>query len=98
LQNEVTKTKEKLEKFLTQSNNEIKLNERINTGLKKLDKEDKNMLKILSYISKMNKNNKNMTKLSQDLMKGIKFYYNEEESNIKYEEIIFNGIPIPNKI
>ena len=98
LQNEVTKTKENLENFLTQSNNEIKLNERINTGLKKLDKEEKNMLKILSYISKMNKNSQNMTKLSQELMKSIKFYYNEEESNIKYEEITFSGIPIPIKI
>ena len=52
LQNEVTKTKENLENFLTQSNNEIKLNERINTGLKKLDKEEKNMLKILSIYQK----------------------------------------------
>jgi exonuclease VII large subunit len=98
LQNEVTKTKERLENFLTQSNNEIKLNERINSGLKQLDKEEKNMLRILSYISKMNKNTKNMSKLSQKLMKGIKFYYDKDESTIKYEEFIFNEMPIPTNI
>ena len=94
----MTKTKEQLENFLTQSNNEIKLNERINSGLKKFDKEEKNMLRILSYISKMNKNTKNMTKLSKELMKSKKFYYNEDESTIKYEEYIFSGIPIPTNI
>jgi thiamine biosynthesis lipoprotein ApbE len=94
----VTKTKERLENFLTQSNNEIKLNERINSGLKQLDKEEKNMLRILSSISKMNKNTKNMSKLSQKLMKGIRFYYNKDESTIKYEEFFFNGMPIPTNI
>jgi len=36
LQTEVTKTKEKLENFLSQSNEEIKMYERINQGIKKL--------------------------------------------------------------
>ena len=31
-------------------------------------------------------------------MKNIKFYYKEEESNIKYEEYYFNGISIPKNI
>ena len=37
-----------------------------------------------------------MKKLSNELMKSIKFNY--EENNIKYEEYYFNGIPIPKNI
>ena len=99
LQIEVTKTKEKLEYFFSESNNQLILNERINSGLKNFEKEkEKNNLRILSYISQMNKNNKNMTILLKEIIKGIKFYYNENENNIKYEEYIFNGLPIPNNI
>ena len=98
LQNEVTKIKEKLENFLSQSNNDIKLSERINKGIKKLENEDKNMIKILSYVSKINKTQKNMKQLFTELMKNIKFNYEEEKSNIKYEEYYFNGIPIPKNI
>ena len=98
LQNEVTKTKEKLEYFFSESNNELILNERINSGLKYLEKEEKNNLRILSYISQINKNNKNMNKLLKEIIKGKKFYFDEKENNIKYEEYIFNGLPIPNNI
>ena len=47
LQNEVTKTKERLEFFFSESNNELILNERINSGLKYLEKEEKNNLRKL---------------------------------------------------
>ncbi len=50
LKNEVTKVKEQLENFLSESNNEIKLNERINKGIKKMENEEKNMIKILFYL------------------------------------------------
>ena len=98
LQNEVTKTKEKLEYFFTESNNEIILNERINIGLKKLEKEEKNNLRILSYISQINNNNKKMTILLNEIIRGKKFYFNEKENNIIYEEYIFNGLPLINNI
>ena len=49
LQNEVTKTKEQLEIVLSKVNNEIKISERINKGIKKFDNDEKNMTKILSY-------------------------------------------------
>ena len=39
-----------------------------------------------------------MTKLFQQFIKSIKFSFNEENSNIKYEEYIINGIPIPKDI
>ena len=95
LQNEVTKTKEKLEIFLSESSNEITLTERIKQGLQKLEKEEeKNIYKMLSYISKMNKNDKAMNLLSIQEMNNINFYFSEEESNIKYEEYSFNGINI----
>ena len=98
LQNEVTKTKEKLEYYFSESNNELILNERINSGLKNLEKEEKNNLRVLSYISQINKNNKNMKKILKEIIKGKNFYYDEKENNIKYEEYIFNGLPIPNNI
>ena len=98
LQNEVTKVKEQLEIFLSESNNGIKLNERINKGIKKMENEEKNMIKILSYVSTINKTQKNMKKLFSQLMKNIKFNYEEEKSNIKYEEYYFNGLFIPSNI
>ena len=50
LQNEVTKAKEKLEIFLSESTNEITLTERIKQGLKKLEKEEhKNISNIVLY-------------------------------------------------
>ena len=67
-------------------------------GIKKLGNEDKNMIKILSYVSKMNKTQKDMKKLFSKLMRNIKFNYEEEKSNIKYEEYYFNGIFIPKNI
>ena len=94
LQNEVTKVKEKLENFWSEINNQIKINERIQQGIKKFEKEEKNMIKILSYVSKINKNNKEMKRISHELMKSIKFYYEEKENDIKYDEFYFNGLVI----
>ena len=96
LKNEVNKIKEKLEIYLSESNNNIKINERINKGIKNIENEDKNMIKILSYVSKINKNKRNNKKLFSELMKNIKFKY--EEDKIKYEEYYFNGIPKPKNI
>ena len=98
LENEVTKAKEKLENFLSLSNSMIKINEKINQGIKKLQKEEKNIIKILSYVSKINKNKKDMNKLLQQQMISLHFIYQEEQSNIKYNEYYFNGISILNKI
>ena len=46
LQNEVTKVKEKLENILSWTNNQIKMNEKIKKGIKKMENEEKNMIKI----------------------------------------------------
>ena len=86
LQIEVTKIKEQLEKYLSQSNNEIKINERINQGIKKFENNENNMFKILSYVSKMNKSKKIMNKISKQQLKSLKFTYIEENNNIKYED------------
>ena len=58
MDNEETKTKEKLANSLSEVNNIIKFCERFNKGIKKLENEEKNMIKILSYISKFNKTKK----------------------------------------
>ena len=46
----------------------------------------------------MNKNKKETKVLFQDLMKNLKISFKEEESNIKYSEYYFNGIPTPKDI
>ena len=94
LQIEVTKVKEKLEIFLTNTNNEIKISDKINKGIKNLEKEEKNMIKIFVYVSKINKNKKGMNVIFQELMNSLKFNYQENENNIKFEEFYFNGAPI----
>ena len=99
LQNEVTKVKEGLENFLTLSNENIRENEKIKKGLEKFEKNnEKNMIKILSYISKINKNNKESKKLFQELMRNLKLEFIENETNIKYTDYYFNGIPSPKNI
>ena len=98
LQNEVTKVKEKLELYWSKSNEQIKMSERIKQGLNKLKNEDKNINKTLSYISKINKNQKESLHLLQEPIKNIKFSYQEENSNLKYDEYYFNGISIPKNI
>ena len=98
LQNKVTKIKEQLEIYLSEINNNIKLNERINKGINKVLKEKQSMLQILSYISKINSSKKSMKKLETELIKSIKFNYEEKNGEINYEEIYFNGIVIPKNI
>ena len=93
LQNKVTKVKENLENYLSQTNNELKLNERISQGIKKIENEEKNMFRTLSYITKINKNKKPMNNLSQEIIKSLNFFYEENKNNIKYEENYINGMP-----
>ena len=97
LQNEVTKTKEKLEEYLSFSNKIIKDIERINKGIKILEKEEKNMIKILTYASKINKNEKEMKKLNNTCMRNIKINFEEKENKIKYEDYMeFHSLKILN--
>ena len=99
LQNKVTQTKEKLENFLSESNRIINIGEKINKGINKLEKEtEKNMIKILSYISKINTNINETNDLLSKLMKNLNLSFQEEETNIKYQEYYFNGIQIPKDI
>ena len=98
LQIEVTKAKEKLENYLSTSNNDIKLSERIKKGIEKMKGKEESIIKILSYVSKANKTQKEMINLSQQFMKNIKFNYTEEKNEINIEEYYFNATPIPENI
>ena len=98
LQNQVTKTKEHLEIFLSEINENIKISERINKGINKVVKEKQSMIQLLSYISKINSSKNSMRKLMSELMKTIKFSFEEENNVINYEEIFFNGMAIPKNI
>ena len=93
LDNETTKAKERLENYLSEINNEIRMSERINKRIKKMENEEKNMIKILSYISKINKTQIKMKNILKKLLKSIKFSYEGEKNIIKYEEYYFNIIP-----
>ena len=98
LQIEVTKVKEQLEKFLSETNKNIKIRERINKGIKSFENEEKNMIKKLSYISTIKKSQKEMKTLYQHLMKNLKITFNQEKSDIIYEDYYFNGIQPPKNI
>ena len=98
LQNKVTKTQEQLEIFLSRTNNEIKISEKINKGIQKIQNEEKNIIKQCAYISKINNAKKDMNKLFQELMKNMEIAYDEEKKNVKYEEYYFNGIYTPKNI
>ena len=98
LQNKVTKVKEQLEIYLSEINNNIILNERINKGINKVLKEKQSILQVLSYISKINFSKKNMKNLETELIKSIKFNYEEKKGEINYEEVYINGIVIPKNI
>lgn len=98
LQNKVTKTQEQLELFLSRTNNEIKISEKINKGIQKIKNEEKNIIKKCTYISKINNAKKDMTKLFQELMKNMEITYDEEKKNFKYEEYYFIGIYTPKNI
>ena len=91
LQNEVTKVKEKLENTLSLINYQINISEKLNKGIKKFENEEKNLIKTLSYVSKINKNQKEMKSILKESLRSIKFSYQKEENNIKYEDINFNG-------
>ena len=99
LQNEVTKIKEKLENFLSECNDLIRFNEKIDKGVKKMENnKENNKIKIMSYISEINKNQKSMNILDNQLMKNMNIKFEEENTKIKFEDYYFNGIPSPNNI
>lgn len=101
LQNEVTKVKEKLEDYLSELNNIIKYNERINKGIKSLFKEnEKNLFKQISYVSKMSQIQEDVKIIFSELMRNIKISFKdaEPESTIIYEDYYFNGIERPKNI
>ena len=98
LKSKVNEIKEKLELYLSESNNNIKVNEMINEGIKNMDKEDKNMIKLLSYVSKINENKEKNIKLFSESMKNIKFKYEEDKNKINDEEYYFNGFTPPKNI
>ena len=99
LQNEVTKTKEKFEEFLSNCNKLLNINERINKGVKIFQNEkEKSIIKTLSYISNISKTEKEINLLLGKLMKNININFNENECKLKFEDYYFSGIQIPQNI
>ena len=99
LQLEVTKIKEKLEIFLTETNEGIRIGNKIKKGIDKLQKEkENNIIKLIAYISKLNKSQKKMNNLFKELIKNTNINFLEKENKIIYEDYYFNGIQIPKNI
>ena len=93
LQNEVTKAKEKLENLLTETNEEIKLGERIKKITNKIEKGDNNIIKIISFISKIKESIQTMIETSSKQLKNIKFNFQEEKKTLNFDEYeIFEGV------
>ena len=85
-----------MENFLSESNELIRINEKINKGIKIFQKDkEKNIIKTLSYISTINKSKKKCNSLIGKLMKNFKISFNEEKCNIEFNNYYFNGIYIP---
>ena len=91
LQNEVTKIKEELENNLSLLNSLINIGAKINKGIKTYD----NDFIKLNYITKINIIKKNLQALLTKPMKNIDFHYEENKSDIIYNEYFFSGINIP---
>ena len=99
LQLEITKIKEKLEIFLTETNEGIRIGNKIKKGIDKLQKEkENNIIKVIAYISKLNKSQKKMNNLFKELIKNTNINFLEKENKIIYEDYYFNGIQIPKNI
>ena len=88
LQNKVTKIKEELENNLSLINHLIKTGYKINKGYKTYNNE---IIKF-NYISKVNMIQKYIKELLIKSIKSIDFNYQEEKSDIIYNEYYFNGI------
>jgi len=84
LENKVTEIKEKLENALSNTYNIIKVNEKIDKGIKILTKkkEEKNIIVNLSYISQINKNKKELKYISQEPMKNLEVSLNQDKNII----------------
>jgi len=87
LKTEVIKVKEKLEIFLSETNDKIRLSEKINKSIKNI-KVKENMVKLLSYISKIDETDKDMNSLSFSLMRNLDISFIEKENLINMMNII----------
>ena len=87
LKTEVIKVKEKLEIFLSETNDKIRLSEKINKSIKNI-KVKENMVKLLSYISKIDETDKDMNSLSFSLMRNLDISFIEKENLINIINII----------
>ena len=61
------------------------------------DKEE-NTIKIISYVSKANQTQREMINLSITKMQNIKFQFDENKNDIKFEKYDFNESPVPENI
>ena len=97
-QTEITKKKEYLQNYLSETDELIGNYNKINKGIKMLEKEEKNIIKILSYVSNINKNIKKMDQLINEFITNLKISFEEEQRKIIYNDYIFSGLPIPKNI
>jgi hypothetical protein len=92
LENEVNEVGEKLNFYMKKYIKEIKLSEKIIEEAKQYKYEENNNLKLLSYISKLDKTCENMNNLMSEQIYSLKFTFDINNKEIKYEEPKINNI------
>ena len=88
MQNEVTKVKEKMENTLSEINEEIRLNDRINKIANKLEKDDENLIKMIAFVPKIKNHIAIMNETMKKPLKNIKFNFQKENKSIILKNII----------
>ena len=82
-----------MENLLTETNEEIRLGERIKKITNKIEKGDNNIIKIISFISKIKESIQTMIETSSKPLKNIKFNFQEEKKTLNFDEYeIIEGV------
>ena len=92
LEKKVNDMDEKLDFYLKKYSQEINLSEKIIEEAKQYKYEENNKLKLLSYISKLDKTCENMNNLMSEQIYSLKYTFDINNKEIKYEEPKINNI------
>jgi len=92
LETKVDEVDEKLKCYLKIYSKEIQLSKKISEEAKQFNCQEDNNLKLLSYISKLDKTCEKMDKLMSEQIFSLKYTFDINNKEIKYEEPKINNI------
>ena len=91
LESKVNQLNNKFEHYLKRYNSEIELSKKISVEAKNYNYQEINNLKLLSYISKLDKTCESMNNLMSEQIYSLKFTFDINNKEIKYEEPKINS-------